>query len=341
MQSGGNISVTVAGATVASTADFTYIPTDVVYVALQFNIPEQGKIWINGELTDLPDCNIINSLFVSGDDIYAAGMKRTSGGTFIGKYWKNGSATDFTDGAYYAQIASIYVAGNDVYTTGYSADAGSNGQNFARLWKNGNPETLQNAVFTDGSSFSYAEGVHVFGNNVYVAGTIYQQGSPSKATLWTNGVPATLNGNVSANAYANAVFVSNSGDVYVAGSEFDGNWRAVYWKNGEQRHFLTAGAHEVSVYAITVVGSDVHAAGFESNGTRNVAKYWKNNQTFELTDGVNHAWVYSICVSGEDVYIAGHDNFNARLWKHGKNGIELIDLPSGNTQATSVYVRQE
>jgi hypothetical protein len=74
--------------------------------------------------------------------VYAAG--RVYNGTrFVAKLWKNGMATNLTNGATDADAFSVFVSGNDVYVAGEE----SNGTKIvAKLWKNGVATNLTNGT---------------------------------------------------------------------------------------------------------------------------------------------------------------------------------------------------
>ena len=152
------------------------------------------------------------------------------------------------------------------------------------------------------------------GANVYAAGN----SSNGPARLWTNQVPQGL-GN---NRIAKSVFVSDNGNVYVAGNT-DSSYPTVFlWKDGAEQNLGSGVAN--SVY---VSGNDVYVAGYEGSN----AVLWKNGARNTL--GAGRA--FSVVVSGNDVYVAGYTgsyNYRAVVWKNSAAN----DLGAGI--ARSVFV---
>jgi hypothetical protein len=65
-------------------------------------------------------------------NVYVTGYE-SNGTTFIAKLWKNGAATNLSDGINNTVALSVYVHQNDVYVSGYESGA----LTIAKLWKNG------------------------------------------------------------------------------------------------------------------------------------------------------------------------------------------------------------
>jgi hypothetical protein len=258
-------------------------------------------------------------------DVYIAGVINNKA-----TIWKNGIATNLTDGASYAEVHSIFINGMDLYAAGISLSGSK-----ATIWKNGIPTILPPTAPSD---ISIARSVYVAGTDVYVAGSVSTTGGASYiATIWKNGIAATL----SNGKHANSVYVTGS-DIHVAGVTDGANNMAAVWKNGIATN-LNSGSYGNSVY---VVDNDVYVAGFGPNvsGSYTAAKYWKNNTLINLTDGSAPASALSIFVSGTDVYVCGFESINAqsgankkaKVWKNGV-ATNLTD-GTNNAVANSVFV---
>jgi sulfur transfer complex TusBCD TusB component (DsrH family) len=320
--------------------------TNVYVVGFESNAP---VLWKNGVATLLAppikamsDATVFaNSLFVSGDDVYAAGYEFDAE---VPKVWKNGTLANLA-GAARGNANSVFVSGDDVYVVGDEVDARD--ISTATLWKNGVPTAL-----SDGARHASATSLFVSGGDVYVAGVAQLEANGNMiATVWKNGVPTGLTDGANRSA-ARSIFVSGD-DVYVAGAaqlEANGNMIAVVWKNGVLAA-LSDGTTVTEALSIFVSGDDVHVAGIEhvphpdenkspayAFSRVNNGKVWKNGVE---TPGMNGAEVHSVYVSGGDVYVAGsRKNPDGRgvatLWKNGV-ATGLDDAKNGSF-ATAVFV---
>jgi len=222
---------------------------------------------------------------------------------------------------------SIYVVGGQFFS----------GTSYARVWKNGTGTSL-----TNGTHNAYATAVFVAGNTFYAAGN--QTIGNSWATYWKreNDMDvSTPNLNETTNdAYANAIYVSDNNDVYVAGQENHGAGAGVIakvWKNGTATALTTASGAAHSVF---VSGSDVYVAGWEETATGWNAKVWKNNVATTLSPEDQKAYARAVFVSGNDVYVAGqYWNGTAYVIKVWKNGIpEIINPDTQGSEVSSIFV---
>ncbi|HSZ86892.1 MAG TPA: hypothetical protein VK787_12740 [Puia sp.] len=245
-----------------------YIAGSEVYGAAR-----AATYWKNGIATHLTSPTInafINSIFVSGNDVYAVGGGyNVFAGTLSVIYWKNGvgvildSSTDVNH--VYTNISSansIYVSDTDVYIGGENSVG-------AYYSKNG--------VVTNINSF-YCTAIFVSGSDVYaVADEVVN--NFSVASYWKNGTPVNLVTSPSSNSDAEAIFIFGS-DIYVSGSQnINGFDVATYWKNGVAK---VIGNQSVNSYgnAIFVNGADVYVAGFSNKS----ACYWKNGIPIPLSN---------------------------------------------------------
>jgi hypothetical protein len=99
-----------------------------------------ARCWKNGVELPLKGNEISSSaraVFVSGNDVYVAGMRKQNETAFgnIVTLWKNGAAQNLTDGRYLGFANSVVVSEGDVYVTGFD-----NVKNV--LWKNGQRRDL-------------------------------------------------------------------------------------------------------------------------------------------------------------------------------------------------------
>lgn len=191
----------------------------------------QAKYWVNGtehNLTDGTNHAVANAIFVAGNDVYVAGNMNTP--MESARYWKNGTQTILSQSSSFVRSVanSICVNGSDVYVAGYQQFNTANGGKYvATLWKNGAVTLLGNA-----SNNSYATGVTVKNNNVYVAAYENVSGV-NVARVWKNNAILTTLSNGSIDEHTSSIFVTNQEDVYVAGysGNINSGIQAKYWKN--------------------------------------------------------------------------------------------------------------
>ncbi len=106
-----------------------YVSGSDVYVG-GITTDDKGVYWKNGIANILVAANSsdavfgVNSIFVSGNDVYAAAnlFVPTNGGNNVPAYWKNGIEYDLPlNGATYGSATAIFVSGTDVYVAGYTS----------------------------------------------------------------------------------------------------------------------------------------------------------------------------------------------------------------------------
>src|SRR5699024_140261 len=92
-----------------------------------------------------------NSVFVSDNDVYVAGREATGiDYNYVGKFWKNGTPQDLTDGSSVVGVWSIFVSDDEVYVAG--GDGG-----VAKLWVNGTPQVLSDSPNSSGATSVFVD----------------------------------------------------------------------------------------------------------------------------------------------------------------------------------------
>jgi hypothetical protein len=233
-------------------------PTDVKFDYYAVVNPSGASTEIGA--TDGLNGATINSIFVSGTDIYSAGsgLQRTgtqNGAALVGvfaSYYLNGnehflSATpnlspveDYVAGA----AAGIAVSGSDVYVVGAQAPGLYNTEGNANYpypiyWKNNVGQALPGP---NGGVSGAASSIVLSGSDVYISGSADMNDAFDEAVYWKNGVMTICGSGAS---LGQSIGVSPSGDVYVAGYQYEtgsNNTSAVVWKNGGATMLGTANA---------------------------------------------------------------------------------------------------
>ncbi|MBL7700709.1 MAG: hypothetical protein JNM14_00545 [Ferruginibacter sp.] len=226
-----------------------------------------------------------NDIIPVAKNVYIAG--RLSNGTIgVAAYWKNGVATQVTNGTKASVAYAIAVSGSDIYVGGIEIDDPS-GHATLKYWKNGVPTTLSMS-----SSLAEFGSMTVVGKDVYVSGS-EMENMTHVAKYWKNGIETKLTDGTN-HASANAIAVSGN-DVYVLGSEWGSGTKL--WKNGTAINLPGLRGP----YSIAVAGKDVYVGCNQLIGTTEVAVYWKNGQVVRLSDGTKDARLRSIAVDNNGV----------------------------------------
>jgi hypothetical protein len=195
-----------------------------------YNYVNQGVVWKNGEVyqTITESNSVLNSICMSGSDIYVCGQIVDAEYNSFAKIWKNGQLLHSLDGP---NAYSIVVSGSDVYAAG---DANFNVGDYdiqrAAFWKNGVAQTIE---LSEPDKYSRAHAVCVSGSDVYVTGYESDENWNNVIALWKNGVHQTITP-TEVDSEARSVAVSG-GNVYVVGKERNSSWInfATLWINGE------------------------------------------------------------------------------------------------------------
>lgn len=216
-----------------------------------------GFVWKDGNVTQLSDGGIPQSIFVTDNTVYIAGYY-WSGNDTVACYWENGVKHDLSG----SSALSIYVVGSDIYVSGcYEVAPMPNDDNQYRwapcYWKNGVRYELTTPPNKYGQ-YGSASSIYIDGTDVYVAGW-YLNTSPtqplyyiSTGCYWKNGT-----------AYDTSPVVPQEikvlgTDVYmIGGKETSNGGMSGYIKNGVVKYF----SDHSSVCSMEFIGTDVYVGG--------------------------------------------------------------------------------
>jgi|GEM_PF-393747 len=161
--------------TVSSAAYSVYVSDSDVYVAgYEHNGQKQrGVLWKNGVDQNWGGDNAFNSVFVSSGSVYVGGEQ----GLWKDKVRQKLQSISSIEGNGNTHVCSIYVSSGKVHAVGQVNDRSLQGW-VAVLWIDGVATRL------GGSNSSYANSVHVHGNDVYVAGYEVNAEGFKAAKLW-------------------------------------------------------------------------------------------------------------------------------------------------------------
>jgi len=217
-----------------------------------------GGNWVDLALPSGSPWGIVNSLVVSGNDLYLAGELFPN---YSPGYWLNGTWNGLPVplGSDYAWALSLVVSGADVYAAGYSV---GNGVVSPGYWFDG---TWTGLPLPAGSIGGIVESIVVSGSDVYAAGFTSSQtaayaGSPG---YWLNGSWVGLALPTGQTAGAVTSLVVSGSDVYAAG--FSENASVIipgYWLNGAWIGLrIPFGFDGGQVLSLVLSGGKVYAGG--------------------------------------------------------------------------------
>ena len=161
------------------------------------------------------------------------------------------------------------------------------------------------------------------------------------AKLWKDGQMHTLDNQWSE---ARSVFVTDNGDVYMAGIAATWWGTAAVWKNGKVQNLMPGTPFFTQASSVYVSNGNVYVAGSENHSNNN-AILWINGKTHYLTCRTTWTSATSVFVSGNDVYVTGielPDRNNgistAVLWKNGQKQNLTDGTIFNSAWALSVFV---
>lgn len=138
-----------------------------------------SAVWKNGMLlNNLEGNGVVNSIVISGVDVYAAGSYLAQASKNARAcYWKNSNLFLLSSATNVGSANSIFISGSDVYVAGYETN--SSGFKVAKYWKNGIATTI-----SDGTHSQEAHSIAVARGDVYITcdGPI-----PNSSILMKNG----------------------------------------------------------------------------------------------------------------------------------------------------------
>ncbi len=262
---------------IAATANDVYVAENGDVYAVGWDTPDTGidraVIWKNGEMTYLSDGRKntqAKKVIVYGNDVYVAGNEIGVNNKVI--LWKNGVAEELPSEANYAEACSMVISDNgDIYVVGYD--------NGPVVWKNG-----EKTGGNFGDAGAQLLDIHLNGSDIYYSGFRTDSEGMYRAMVW-KGTEATELTDGSKDCMANAVWVSDSGDVYASGNQSSSPKQAMFWKNGVYEG-LTSDSYRA--FEITGDGSDLYVVGQISTGAfpmgQQMAAVWKNGEVQILCD---------------------------------------------------------
>lgn len=319
----GEAIITAEADGVAATCSVT-VAAEVYIVYVESN--NTSFVWKDGEATELADGGIAavaNDICVTPEgDVYVVGYD-TPDDTGISRavVWKNGAIEYLSDGTKDVQAKSVTAVGGRVYIAGNEVGTA----NKVYLWIDSEPSVLPsqgNYAEANGVYVSPAGGIYVAGydngavlwaggmpsaldsaaslmsvtlcdGKIYMAGYRNNEEYITDPMLWIDGEGRMLDkgGSADDDIYANAVFVSATGDVYVAGNNASSTKLALLWKNGAQE-VLAGGykAFDVAVWdgTVYVAGSVGEKAAFPPVTTAKAAM-WKDGEMTKFSDAKSEA----------------------------------------------------
>jgi hypothetical protein len=195
-------------------------------------------------------------------------------------------------------------------------------KNAIKLWRKNKIESI-----SDGTIYASCSSFKVVGNDIYVAGSIFDDAALHYvAAYWKNISAHVLTPDSIGMATAIGVDGNN---VYVAGIEANGQkFMGKCWKNGDAT-VLSENVNGVDgIYGLDVSDGNVYVGGNEVKNGRVVATYWKNAEAVQLSssEGRNTS-LHDLNVFESNVYATGIDidpdsaKGNLILWKNGASKV--------------------
>ena len=237
-----------------------------VYIAVNELESDVAKVFKNGKIvfkTEPSQNATINSIFVSGNDVYACGIALYND-VPVATLWKNGISTPLE--TVISNALSVYIDGNNVYVCGLIREDGDEFSH-AAYWKNG-----VRTILNDGNYRSVAEEIVVNNNDIHIIGDGYD--TYALALYWKNEEEILLNSDMqSANAESMSI---EDNTIYIAGRDTEDF--PVLWINGAPQ-FLDEINEGIATGVVAIEG-DRYIMGFlriTEDRSQNIV-VWKNEK---------------------------------------------------------------
>lgn len=274
---------------VAAIGNDIYVCGNIVDAANPNPYFPHAVVWKNGIQTTLNSGNLSAfawNISVFGRDYYVSGYDH-EGFNYRPRIWKNGNLLPPLDtmGIGSCEAKDVVVSNNDLFVVGYVGNT-----NGTVVWKNGSILFSLTGLPGAGAE-SLSRGLFIKGSDVYTCGG---------GKVWKNDQELFLTVSPTfSHCHPQSVFVSDQGDVYVAGyqrasSQFSPI--ATVWKNGMPLA-LTDGSVMCEAKDVFIKDNDVYVVGYDATdplGVR-VATLWKNGVKISLWRQASEA--YSIFIS--------------------------------------------
>ncbi|WP_156307970.1 hypothetical protein [Sphingobacterium endophyticum] len=276
---------------VSATASDIFVSQGNVYVVGFINSdltwqyhPKTAVLWKNGKLQKLetPTSAIrseAKAVFVSNSDVYVAGRYIKTGGKWVACVWKNGKATDLTDGRHTARLYDIHVVGNDTYVAGYeiNEEIGTQG----KYWKNGIPTVLENR----NDENLVPNQITVLGSDIYVVGSGFV-GDSQTVQYWKNGKQHILPTKTSPVNYGQSITTDHN-NVLIGGTVDN---QPMVWKNARSLDWNINPDPSINAELsdLKVLKGNAFATGWRKNEKNRPLWIWKNGQEYFSSEGDTH-----------------------------------------------------
>jgi hypothetical protein len=293
-------------------------------------------IWKNDVMYPLSSGNlgIAYSLYVTDSDVYAVGNVGN-----VATVWKNGIASNLTDGKEFSIAYDVVVNDNDVYIAGYDGK-------IAKYWKNGIAVSL-----SDGKYQAKAHSILIIDNDVFVCGSeSFEYGYiSSDAVVWKNGKKIETLPNLKTEKV-------NSSAMSIVKNENSTNKYCVLWEvNYSDGFYYHAScvkdwndANPGGIFisneifkpnSLAANNNKIYVVGTTFGGC---ASYYNpsSTQLIKLESDClkpgNSSSALTMTFLGNDIYVAGGQNDYATYWKNGKT--VWVDKTKG-TGVSDIFVK--